>query len=779
MRQGSLFRGALLGSSALALFVLLDSQGHALAQTDTDKTEAPFKASPHAAPETIQVTGVSRTVDAQKVPTSVTTVSAESLDRSNVTSLSGMNGMAPGLNIAKTAGYQTNIQIRGVGMQTAQNTLTTSTGVAVYIDGVYIANSVSLDQTFFDLDSIAIYRGPQATQYGQSAPGGAIVITTAEPTFDKVSGRVAASGGNYNLARGRAELNVPLSNTLAVRGSFQSYNHSGFAHTRSSTLGRYGLDDAQDNGGKLAVKWQPATNFSATLTGQWYNSTPHGAEQRNVLDPSGNARIVTQDYPASSSLTTTFYHLNLDWKTAWGEFTSVTATQHVHGHQQYDNAHLSESIFGRYDVLPKNDNSLNNYSQTFMLRSTTHAPLEWSVGLFLMGQRGHSYISEFGGAGSIAGPDFIVPGNLIADPPANLTYGNKVTATRVAVQPFVDLGYALTSRLHLKAGARFNYDQYSAAGITFASTGGSSSDHSRSTKIPTWKVELDYDIARREHGLTSMAYVSVATGYKPGGVNGNSSAKVIAPTFDPERILNYEVGFKNALFDRRVIFNLSAFYATYKHMQFIADDPVPYAYGVANVPKIDLYGIEMESTYLALHERLRIDSSLTLEKSRITSNYHTLDAATANQVYASSSACAYGAQYYSSACWAAVEAAAPNVKGNQAPGMPNVQASVSASYLWNVPGGTLTTRAQYIYRGGYSARILDNPAVDHVPAYFLFNAFVEYKPNRSRWYLSFAGTNLANVDGVNSRFTDPYGSYQTSQQYIAPRQFIGTVGYSF
>ena len=31
-------------------------------------------------------------------------------------------------------------------------------------------------------------------------------------------------------------------------------------------------------------------------------------------------------------------------------------------------------------------------------------------------------------------------------------------------------------------------------------------------------------------------------------------------------------------------------------------------------------------------------------------------------------------------------------------------------------------------------------------------------------------TNVFNVAGVNSRYTDPYGTFQTSQEYIPPRQ---------
>ncbi|GBQ94109.1 hypothetical protein GLI01_33840 [Gluconacetobacter liquefaciens] len=59
------------------------------------------------------------------------------------------------------------------------------------------------------------------------------MINTGDPTFDRISGKVDASGGDYNLTRGRAQLNVPLTSNLAIRGSFQSYTHSGFAHTTS------------------------------------------------------------------------------------------------------------------------------------------------------------------------------------------------------------------------------------------------------------------------------------------------------------------------------------------------------------------------------------------------------------------------------------------------------------------------------------------------------------------------------------------------------------------
>jgi iron complex outermembrane receptor protein len=77
------------------------------------------------------------------------------------------------------------------------------------------------------------------------------------------------------------------------------------------------------------------------------------------------------------------------------------------------------------------------------------------------------------------------------------------------------------------------------------------------------------------------------------------------------------------------------------------------------------------------------------------------------------------------------------------------------------------------------ARIFNDPVLDRVKSYGVADLYLEYVPPGERVRLSLAATNLFDKDGVNSRFTDPYGSGQTSQQYIPPRQVIGTVAYSW
>jgi iron complex outermembrane receptor protein len=210
-------------------------------------------------------------------------------------------------------------------------------------------------------------------------------------------------------------------------------------------------------------------------------------------------------------------------------------------------------------------------------------------------------------------------------------------------------------------------------------------------------------------------------------------------------------------------------------MQYIEYDPVPFDSGIANIPSIHEYGLEGEIAYQSRNHRLHIDGSFALENGIAEGNYKTINSTVANGIE-QTGACGYG---YNTACYAQVEAAAESIKGKSPPDMPKFSGSVSASYLFDTPFGTLMPRAQYVYRGSEWARIFNVANLDRLDPYGVTNLNLEFVPNNSKFKLSIAATNVFNVDGVNSRFTDPYGTGQTSQEYIPPRQVIATIAYAF
>ncbi|MFS3135495.1 TonB-dependent receptor [Gluconacetobacter sacchari] len=725
-----------------------------------------------AGPQIEQVTVTVQQVrsNMQRTPIAVTAISGTALDQSNITQPSDLNGLVPSLSIAKTAGFETNVTIRGVGSQTPENALVAQSGVALYTDGVFIANTISLDQTLFDVDQVEVLRGPQGALYGQSSTGGALVINTRQPELGRFHGMLEGSGGNYGMARGRAIVNIPMGRHFAIRASFQQYDHSDYAH---STYG-FGLDGAQTTAGKITALWRPVENFSAALTAQWYGATNTGAEQKNILDATPGARRVAQDYPSRFNLHTQLYHLNLNWRLPWATLTSVTAYQHLNNFLRMSSSRYNYDALGYYDNDAAWQTTMHTYTEELSLHSAGHGPLSWTGGVFLLGQRSSQFVAEFEGTTPPGPLSFIVPSDIMTNPPSNLSYGNKTTVSRFTVAPYVQFTYNITPKLHLTGGARYNYDHFAHYDGNFSAFGSSSLGNSFRTSEPTWKAELDYDLSH-----DNMLYFDVATGYKPGGVNGNPDSKVVGLNFQPERNTTFELGSKNMFFNQNLRLNFAAFFSKYHNMQYVENDPYPYAYGIANIPNTEMWGLESEATWLTLGGRLRFDGNLTLEDGRVDSNYRAIDTITQKTVYATNAACAYGGQYYNPACWAAVEAAASNINGNTPPQMPHVQGSISAAYTWDVPYGKLLTRIQYIYRGPLQSRIYNNPLYDHTPAYNLWNFYASYKPDHTHWLFAVTCSNLGNFAGVNSRYTDPYGTGQTVEQYVPPRQIFGTLSYSF
>ncbi|HET8882210.1 MAG TPA: TonB-dependent receptor [Solimonas sp.] len=121
---------------------------------------------------------------------------------------------------------------------------------------------------------------------------------------------------------------------------------------------------------------------------------------------------------------------------------------------------------------------------------------------------------------------------------------------------------------------------------------------SQKSSKPTWMIDFDYTPVQ-----DMLVYAKYARGYRAGGVFSN--APVDLRTFDPEKVDNYEVGFKTS-FDRfvRGTFNVAAFYNNFTNQQlqigFNARDnaPVSPTTGIVNAGKSRIYGAEVESVLM-------------------------------------------------------------------------------------------------------------------------------------------------------------------------------------
>ena len=89
-----------------------------------------------------------------------------------------------------------------------------NTSSSIFVDGVRDLNTISRD--VFNIEQIEVTKGPDSTEYGRTAPSGAINMVTKLPTLkDAVSGSVGY--GSDNQKRATADWNQQIGNGAAFR----------------------------------------------------------------------------------------------------------------------------------------------------------------------------------------------------------------------------------------------------------------------------------------------------------------------------------------------------------------------------------------------------------------------------------------------------------------------------------------------------------------------------------------------------------------------------------
>ncbi|OYU45404.1 MAG: hypothetical protein CFE44_07645, partial [Burkholderiales bacterium PBB4] len=166
----------------------------------------------------------------QETPLSIVAVDANQLQSMGVESLSGFDAFIPNVSIGGTMAQGNAIaafSIRGIGGG-ASGFVTQESSVGVYIDDILFArpNGALLD--LLDIERVEVLRGPQGTLFGRNTAGGAVRYVTKRPDFNGVSGNIKAQVGERQLANVSGGLNVPFSDTLAMRASFAKKSRRGY-----------------------------------------------------------------------------------------------------------------------------------------------------------------------------------------------------------------------------------------------------------------------------------------------------------------------------------------------------------------------------------------------------------------------------------------------------------------------------------------------------------------------------------------------------------------------
>lgn len=172
----------------------------------------------------------------------------------------------PGLQIAKQEG-KFEVFLRGIG--SADSDFSSDPSVATHFNGVYLPRPRGIGPLFFDTQRVEVNKGPQGTIRGRNATGGSINIISKRPDTEAFSGEVMAGVGNFDGREFEAVLNVPLSDTLAIRAAGWHKAHDGlYGNEFLEDLGNadFTTPSAQDDiAGRLSLRWEPNDRLTVDL----------------------------------------------------------------------------------------------------------------------------------------------------------------------------------------------------------------------------------------------------------------------------------------------------------------------------------------------------------------------------------------------------------------------------------------------------------------------------------------------------------------------------------
>jgi iron complex outermembrane receptor protein len=151
--------------------------------------------------------------------------------------------------------------------------------------------------------------------------------------------------------------------------------------------------------------------------------------------------------------------------------------------------------------------------------------------------------------------------------------------------------------------------------------------------------------------------------------------------------------------------------------------------------------------------------NLTFLDSEVTSSYEVLDNVDVYQYFFGQEDLRYGLR--------------EDIKGNKLAKSPEFTADVNFTYETVLSSGNEFSGVfQYVRRGEFEQRVSNNPAVDSIDKYNVFNFTASINFIENNTGIDFMLLNIGDEDGINSSMTDVFGVAATGLEYIPPRQFM-------
>ncbi len=650
MRSGNGGRSGVVAGTVMVLLAVCLA-GVAGAQQEEEKRRTTVL-------EPVTVTAQKQEETEQETPVAMTVLSDTALEDRMVENLPDLTHFVPNMTSFQTNALGENVvTMRGI----TASPISRNTSIAMYIDGAPVLSSFGYASGLLNVERVEVLRGPQGTLWGKSTQSGVVSIVTAKPT-NQFKGKAIGEGGlllsstdsGHSRLTGLASMALSgpvvkdkLFFSVAGRGDHKN----GFIDNPVTNRPEYEPSNFYGDG---KLRWTPTQDLDVSFT---YSRDALRLKGLNANTADAANRVVQSNLVSWQNADIDLQALNIGYTINDNlKLTSISARRNgkLRGELDLD---FSDVTY----VHPAINSEKTTLSEELRLNGT-YGAWDWLLGGYLDWDK----------------LDYNYRINSIY-PAYQTRLSTKLQGNCYAA--FAHVGYKITPKLKLLGGLRYEYQQ-----LKFDSSILPGQQSEGWTNLSP-KFGLEYNFTPE-----IMGYATVAQGYRPGGFN-QSSIDPKYYKYDPETLWSYEIGFKNTLFDKRLMANIAFFYMDISSAQVEESVSLVEEY-LTNAGRAKSMGVELDMTAV-------VTEGLTLN----------------------------GGFGYTDAQFTSFSDSAGDYKGNKLPYAPEYTVNIGAQY-----------RAQngFYVRGdvvGYGKTYFDKKNTGYRDPYALVNAKIGFERDRYDIYV--------------------------------------------
>lgn len=529
------------------------------------------------------ITARRRVETAQNVPISISVVGGAQVEETGAFNVNRLKELVPAVQLYSSNPRNTTLNVRGLGSTFGLTNDGIDPGVGFYVDGVYYARPAATTLDFIDIERIEVLRGPQGTLFGKNTTAGAFNITTRAPKFTP-GATLEVSYGNFGFIQAKASVTGAITKKIAGRFSFSGTQRNGVIR---DIVRQKSINDLNNIGFRGQLLYAPSEKIKITVTGDISDQKPEGYAQvvagvvqtkrpgyrqfdsiirdLNYQLPSRSPfdRIVDHNTPWRSGNQLGGVSVNVDAKVGSGTLTSTTAWRYWNWDPSNDRDFTGLPVL----TLSQAPSKHKQWTQEIRYSGEFSTRLSGVAGVFVIGQDLKTdpvHTEESGSAQWRFSQS--TTSNLWQTPGLLDGYGIHTTSSleTFGAAVFGQLDWAITERLHLLPGLRYNYDNKE-VDFDRKTYGGLETNDPQLLAIKRsvytdQAFTADVDESNFSGQLTLSfkannyihAFATYSISYKPVGINlgglptANGQVLTELATIKPEDVNHFELGVKTS-----------------------------------------------------------------------------------------------------------------------------------------------------------------------------------------------------------------------------------------